>query len=126
MKMQVILISLISLMFIIGFGIYFIDVPIQAQTNSTMIHSLAHQSTSHTVKVKCFSLAAGLATISQAHGDLSPTQIQDLNDALASEGVANDYNSLIANFNEMVHNIESHSSGCDSTSKGIVNGISFK
>jgi hypothetical protein len=45
MKMQVILISLISLMFIIGFGIYFIDVPIQAQTNSTMIHSLAHQST---------------------------------------------------------------------------------
>ncbi len=99
------------------FGSHLIDNPIQAKT-STHDNSKPDNS-SQTIKVNCSDLAGVLATLNQAHAELTPSGKTNLDDVLSQEGVATSYDSLTPQLNIMAQHVHDT---CPQASSSLVKG----
>lgn len=126
---RILLVSLIAAaMIFTTFGSHFIVTPIHAKKTSNHddnshnpIHAKTsnHDGNSETIKVNCSDLAGVLATLNQAHAELTPSGKTNLDLVLSQEGVATSYDSFTPQLDIMAQQVHNT---CPQASSNLVKG----
>jgi hypothetical protein len=131
MIVRILLVSLIAAaMIFTTFGFHFIVTPIQAKTSNhddnSQTHIKAktsnHDDNSQTIRVNCSDLAGVLATLNQAHAELTPSGKTNLDLVLSQEGVATSYDSFTHQLDIMAQQVHDT---CPQASSNLVKGSWF-
>jgi hypothetical protein len=109
---------LAAAMIFTSFGSHLLSNPIQAKTSNH--DNSNHNNSSQTIKVSCSDLAGVLATLNQAHAELTPSGKINLDDVLSQEGVATSYESLAPQLDIMAQHVHDT---CPQVSSGLVKGV---